>query len=299
MDKITVSVPATCANLGCGFDCFGLAIDIRNTVTAEVSDRLHIESDLNDPSIPLDETNLIYRSAILTAERFSKCLPPLKLIQHDRIPLSSGMGSSSACTVAGIYIAKSILGIEISDDEALKIATDIEGHPDNAAPCIFGGLTVCMKKDGRLIKKTLPVKDDLSVLVCHPSFRFSTEEARRLLPKTVPMGKAVSNIAGASLFIASVLSGDYSLLSESLDDSLHQPYRKTLIRGYDEITSFAIGNGALGTCISGAGPSVLIFSDTRRLDDLREKISGFAASLEDHWDIYPSSISKQGVIVSF
>ena len=106
MDKITVSVPATCANLGCGFDCFGLAIDIRNTVTAEVSDRLHIESDLNDPSIPLDETNLIYRSAIMTAERFSKCLPPLKLIQHDRIPLSSGMGSSSACTVAGIYIAK-------------------------------------------------------------------------------------------------------------------------------------------------------------------------------------------------
>ena len=89
-----------------------------------------------------------------------------------------------------------------------------------------------MKKDGRLIKKTLPVKDDLSVLVCHPSFRFSTEEARRLLPKTVPMGKAVSNIAGASLFIASVLFGDYSLLSESLDDSLHQPYRKTLIRGY-------------------------------------------------------------------
>ena len=296
MKTYRVTVPATSANIGCGFDSFGVALSLSNTVIFHEDSSLDIELETRDDRIPLDESNMIYSSALYTAEKFSRPLPTVHLFQQDHIPFSSGMGSSAACIVAGILIADTLLDLRLSDEQKLEIATELEGHPDNVSPAIFGGFCITINSDSGLRVTRIPVKDDLKLVICHPHQTISTEEARKVLPCSYDMHDVVSNIARGALLIHSLHSGDYSVLKDSLADRIHQPFRKKLITDYEVIERSSYEAGALGICISGAGPSVLIFSDEDHLQTILSALGKADSAIG--FDVYTLSVDNHGATVS-
>ena len=181
----SVKTPASSANIGVGFDSTGLAVQIYNTVHFfEIEKGLVIECDKDSFNIPKDEHNLIYRSASFTAQKYGKMLPGIYMKQFDDIPNTRGLGSSAACIVSGINIANTLLELNLSKMDMLNIATELEGHPDNVAPAIFGGVCISAVDNGKVVSHPIPVKDDLSIAVTIPSFTLSTKKARSVLPET-------------------------------------------------------------------------------------------------------------------
>ncbi len=292
-----VHVPATSANLGPGFDTLGMALDIYNSVVFCQSDTLTIELETSNPNIPLNSQNLIYIAAKRTADLLGRALPPLYLKQYDHIPMASGMGSSAACIVAGIYIADTLLNLWLSKKQILDIATQIEGHPDNVAPAIYGGLCLNQNNNGDILTLQIPVKGDIAVCIAHPSFSLSTKTARKVLPHEIPMHDAIYNLSCIGLFTSAFYTQDYSLLPYALQDKLHQPYRKHLIKGFDQIIKIAHSLGAYGTCISGAGPSMLSFIKESQLDFFAQNFSEALKEISGNWSVIPSKINKNGAIV--
>ena len=179
--KIKVSVPATSANIGSGFDALGLAVTLYNTVTFEESDHLDI-SAADGTRIPRGETNLVYRSAKGLFDKVGKTMPPLKLVQTNAIPMARGLGSSSACIIAGLLGANRMLGDVLNTQELLTLATSIEGHPDNVAPAIYGNLSVSWGEMGNWKSLIIPVHPDVRPVVAVPDYEVSTKLARSLIP---------------------------------------------------------------------------------------------------------------------
>ncbi|MGD0707532.1 MAG: homoserine kinase [Anaerolineaceae bacterium] len=257
-----IRVPATTANLGPGFDCLGLALDLWNEVEAAVSGSdLKIEIDgVGRGLLPVDHKNAIYRAMEHYAERHRKELPSgVSLSCMNRIPLGSGMGSSAAAAVAGILAAAVILDIPRDIEDQLACAAQIEGHPDNAAPCLLGGLVASSLDNGKVIAHRLPISDFYFVIV-HPFFTFPTHAARAALPKQVPHGDAVTNAGHVLLLSEALRSGDVELLAFAMQDRLHEPYRLPLIPGASSAIAAAKSAGAITVVLSGAGPSLLAFS---------------------------------------
>ena len=182
--KIKVSVPATSANIGSGFDALGLAVTLYNTVTFEESDHLDI-SAADGTRIPRGETNLVYRSAKGLFDKVGKTMPPLKLVQTNAIPMARGLGSSSACIIAGLLGANRMLGDVLNTQELLTLATSIEGHPDNVAPALLGGLTSSVFEDGVVYSVKRDVDESLCFAAIVPDYKLLTEAARAALPKEV------------------------------------------------------------------------------------------------------------------
>lgn len=272
-----VTVPATSGNIGIGFDTAGLAVDIFNYVDFEARPSgLVIETPGAAFAVPRDGRNLIYRAAKKAAQTIGKPLPGLYMKQYGNIPHTRGLGSSAACIVAGIMIAEILLGHPLSQSERLEIATVMEGHPDNAAPAIYGGVCISVQDGRQIITSPIAVKNDLMVAVLVPDFTLSTRRAREVLPKAVSVPDAVHNIGRMGLFVSALYSGDYSLLRVALDDRLHQPYRKGLIQNFDRVVQAALSAGAYGACLSGAGPTILAFApdDSAFLPRLEERLQG-------------------------
>ena len=190
----------------------------------------------------------------------NKTLPDsIKLVCTNRIPLGSGLGSSSAAAVAGLLAASAILEVPLSSIELIEIATEIEGHPDNVAPCILGGLTASTLENGKVLTRKIEIGQFDLVLV-HPFFQFPTSVARSVIPSSVPHHDAVFNVSHAIFTVEALHSGDAGLLKSAMQDRLHQPYRIHLIPGAEEAITSSISAGALTTVLSGAGPSLLSFS---------------------------------------
>jgi homoserine kinase len=261
-----ICVPATTANLGPGFDCLGLALDLWNEVEVAVAgDALKIEIDgVGRGHLPVDQKNAIYRAMKHYAERHRKILPAgIRLNCVNRIPLGSGMGSSAAAAVAGILAAAAILDIPHDVENQLTCAVQIEGHPDNAAPCLLGGLVASSLDNGKVIARRLPISDFYLVFV-HPFFTFPTHAARAALPKHVPHGDAVANASHVLLLSEALRSGDVELLRSAMQDRLHEPYRLPLIPGAPSAIAAAKSAGAITVVLSGAGPSLLAFSPSQQ-----------------------------------
>jgi homoserine kinase len=260
--KYLIRVPATTANLGPGFDCLGLALDLWNDV--EISSEgqgLSIEiKGVGSDQLPRDSTNAVFSSMKKFADYHEKDLPKnLKIVCKNHIPLGSGLGSSSAAAVAGILAATAILGLPTDLESQLKIATQIEGHPDNVAPCILGGLTATILENDQVIARNLPVSS-LNLVLVHPHFLFPTQVARAALPKQISYSDAIFNISHSILVIEALRNGDMDLLRIAMRDKLHQPYRLPLIPGASAAIQAAAEAGAVVTILSGAGPSLLSFS---------------------------------------
>ena len=257
---VKITVPATSANMGSGFDSIGIALTMHNIFYMEEIDGIEIVTD--DPEIPKDETNLVYKCAKQVYDICGKELRGLKIISECNIPQARGLGSSSACIVAGILGANALLGNPLSTENIIDLAGGIEGHPDNSTPAILGGFCVAMLEYGKVSHVRVPIYGKLDFIAFIPNFELKTEKARKALPKMVTHKDAVFNLSRAALLAGSLVTGDLHNIGVAVGDCLHQPYRYELIKNGIEISNVASGLGALGTYISGAGPTIIAIVDS-------------------------------------
>jgi homoserine kinase len=245
--SIVVRAPATSANLGPGFDCLGLTLDLWNEVSAVAGVRQ-----------AADEENLIHRAARAVFDALGVPYPGFELQCTNSIPFARGLGSSSAAIVCGMLIANQCLGSPWSETRLLELATSLEGHPDNVVPCLLGGVRVATLTDaGRLVQARVPVALRLRAVAFIPEHNVPTAHARGMLPSSVSMADALFNVARSSLLVAALASGQPEALAEATRDRLHQPYRLTLFPAGAALLDTALQAGALGAFTSGAGPSVV------------------------------------------
>ena len=250
-------IPATSANIGSGFDALGIALSMYNEVDIEESDRLEITS-LDGVEVPAGEDNLICVSARRLYEECGAPQPKgFKIAQSNVIPMTRGLGSSSACVAAGLLGANYLLGKPLRREELVNIACDIEGHPDNTTPALLGGLTSAAVEDGKVYAATLHVADKFRFAAFIPDFELKTSVARGILPNTVSRGDAVYNLSRSALMAGSLATGNVENLRVAVKDRLHQPYRMSLIPGAEEIFRLSYEFGSYATYISGAGPTVM------------------------------------------
>ncbi len=289
---IKLRIPATSANLGAGFDALGLAMTYYNFVNLELSDRVEIIS-LDGLEVPTDKSNLIYESASHLFEICGKKLDGLKIEQESNIPMARGLGSSSACIVAGLVGANTLLGNPLTTDDLVNLAAQIEGHPDNTAPALLGGIVTAVF-DGRKVHWVKQeVNTSLKFVAIIPDFELKTEKARACLPKEVSHKDAVYNLSRAALFSASLLTGKFENLRTACHDRLHQPYRMELIPNCRRVFDIAYNHGAYAY-ISGAGPTVMAV-----VDEANEFFAGkvkFSLETEglENWDVKLFHIDNEG-----
>lgn len=256
--RVAVRVPATTANLGPGFDCLGMALDIYNRVAVEPAPALSIEvSGEGRGAIPTGEENLVYRGLAAVFRRVGRPVPGLRLACHNEIPLARGLGSSAAAVAGGLVAANLLLREPLSRDDLLTLGAAIEGHPDNLAPALFGGCQVVVQEGEGFVHAPVPLPAGLKAVLFIPHFHLPTVQARAVLPAQVPLKDAVYNVGRAALLVASLASGGLSLLAAATRDRLHQPYREPLFPAMGPVMAAAMGAGALGSFLSGAGPTVL------------------------------------------
>ena len=268
--KVVVDVPATTANLGPGFDCLGAALDLNNRFAMRRieggGERFELIIEGSEGShLRGGPENLVYRAA----QRVWKAagLEPVALEARVRlaVPPARGLGSSATAIVAGLMGANALVGEPLSKEKLLELAIDIEGHPDNVVPSLLGGLCMTAKAASqrwRVVR--CEWAPSVKAVVAIPSIRLSTSEARRAMPKTIPVGDAVVNLGALTLLLQGLRTGNGDLISDGMHDRLHEPYRWRLIKGGDEVKQAAMDAGAWGCAISGAGPSVLALCEEEK-----------------------------------
>ena len=296
--RVTVTVPATTSNLGPGFDCLGLALDLRNELTLELRDergpaRVEISGE-GAKTLPRDERSMLVKAARLILPRSLSGRLVFKSV--NRIPLARGLGSSAAAAVAGLWAGAHLFGtLRTSEDELEALAVELEGHPDNVAPCVHGGLTARLTEGGRPRAHRLNIHPSLSAVVCVPAFELATKKARAALPRMVPLVDAVYNSSRAILLARALETGHTSHLPDLMDDRLHQPYRARLVPGLREALAAAVKAGAAGAALSGSGPTVFAFIEGDRAAKVGTamKLAFAKKRISSRW--LPLAVDHQGV----
>jgi homoserine kinase len=253
LEQVTVQVPATVANLGPGFDCLGAAVRLFAEVTLAPAPAPSVE--VTGVDVPQDATNLIYRSAQAAAAA-AGWQGAFALRARWPIPLRSGLGSSAAAIVGGLVAAHRLLGDALDARTLLHLATDLEGHPDNVAAALFGGVVIVAHDGARLRWARITPALPLAVVLAVPALEVETAAARRVLPAQVARADAVFNLAHAALVVAPLATGQAQALRGAMRDRLHQPYRAPLVAGFDAVVAAAEEAGAYGAVLSGSGPTV-------------------------------------------
>lgn len=281
-----VRVPASTANLGAGFDCFGLALNlyltVRATVLSGAANRSTVRSRGSKGTAQLarnPEENLIFRAMQYAAKLEGLSLPPIRLAVHNAIPVGGGLGSSAAAIVAGIALASALTSQKISDESALRYAAALEGHADNVAAALFGGLVVtAIRDDGNpiAIRKTWPA--EIRVVAITPDLALETKKARHILSANVTRADAVHNLQRSALLLAALEENRLDLLWDAMQDHLHQRQRESLIPGLADILRIPHAPGLLGIALSGSGPSVIALAT----DHFNEIGKSIASQFERH-----------------
>lgn len=306
--KVSVKVPATTANIGPGFDCLGMALPIYNTITIEetvlpgtgVEINVLADNDSIDQlsldHVPSDENSIVYKAVELLYNSIGQSPSELKINIHSNIPVARGLGSSSSVIVGALIAANELLGRPADEVALLSIACEIEGHPDNITPAIVGGLVISsQEEDGIVVYRKLEWPDDWAVTVCVPDFELSTDIARSVLPKEVPMKDAIFNAKRLAMFVQAVHTKDSELMKLALQDRLHQPYRMKLVPGLDKIIdNLRHFDNVLGCVLSGAGSSILVISERNDLDKIRTIVRDTWADQNIKCDIKTLSVENNG-----
>jgi homoserine kinase len=268
---LSVRVPATSANLGPGFDCMGMALDLCNTFElyqAEARNGITVESrGEGADALPNDKSHLLVRTMIdeLTMRMpFDVRHAHYHIVCHNAVPVGSGLGSSSTATLAGLIFANALLDPagfqnEMGQQRILARAFEVEGHGDNVAPALLGGLVLVTASDGHVMTARVPMPP-MQAVVCVPLFHFLTSHARSVLPQHYPRADAVFNMARALLVSEAFRAGDFDLLARAMDDHIHEPFRLPAIPGALQAKEAALEAGAAAVCLSGAGPGLIAFS---------------------------------------
>lgn len=291
--KVTVKVPATSANLGPGFDTLGMALSHYDEYSAEVIDAgLNISvSGEGEEDTPTDESNLIYRAFKLVFDRLGKQVPAIELTCKNQIPHGRGMGSSGAAVAGGVMLAAALLAdeLELTEQQLLEFATELEGHPDNVAPALFGGLTIAWVDDEGPKHKKLTVHRGISPLVLVPPHQMSTKLARSLQPESVPHTDAVFNVSRSALLVAA-LTQSPELMMAATEDRLHQNYRASAMPETSSLIAHLRSAGHPAV-VSGAGPSVLVLEI-----DPQQRLAAieFAKQTFPTWRALPLAVDFKG-----
>ncbi len=284
-----IRIPGSSANIGPGFDCFGIGWQVYNNIEFLQGDQLKISGC---PEEFQNEHNLAYLGykAVLDAAGIDNTAVEINFLESD-IPVSRGLGSSAALIVGGAVAANEMHNLKLSRQQILELCTPIEGHPDNIAPSVFGGFSVSVMDGGRVVSARFPLSEKLSFTALIPDFKLSTELARSVLPQSYSRADAIFNISRASLMIKALETGDEKLVKAALHDKIHQPYRTCLIEGYDKAEELALSLGACGVCVSGAGPTILCVSAKE----------GFSAEMRNTmteefptWQVIELSVDREG-----
>ncbi len=291
---IKVKVPATSANLGPGFDTLGLALNLYNTFSFE--EKLEgLEINGCDPSYA-NEKNLVYTSMLKTFDKIGYKPKGVRIDMNTDIPISRGLGSSAACILGGVIGANELAKVYLSKEEILDIATEIEGHPDNIAPALFGGLIVSVMKDNNIYYDKINIANGIKFVALIPDFTLSTTKAREVLPSTISYKDAVYNVGRVSLLLSALSNGRFELLKVALEDRLHQPYRKKLIPRFDEILNKCYELGCLGAYLSGAGPTLMVIIKDNDMS-FTIKIKTYLNSINYNWDVKELNLDLDGVSI--
>lgn len=290
--KVKVKVPATSANLGPGFDVAGLAVTLYNTFTFEL---MNVGLEITGcPKQFCNEDNLTYQAFLQGAKQCGLEFKGLRIECSGDVPYTRGLGSSSTCIVAGIVGAYAFMDRSEDRQEILELATKIEGHPDNVAPAIFGGLTVSVMETEKVTTLNIPVKHDYRFVAFIPPFTLSTEKSRSVLPQILPRADAIKNVSHLALMVASLINGYDEGLKLGFKDRLHQPYRGDLIKGFNEIMDeLEKDDRVLGAYLSGAGPTIMALikaEDTKGVVRLKEELG----DLIKEWQVVKLELDMRG-----
>lgn len=264
---VKVTIPASTANLGPGFDALGMAFQLYSVVEMAISDETTIElvgKELQET--PADKSNLLYQVAAGLFKEAGLSVPELFIRAASDAPLTRGLGSSAAAIVGALVAANQLAGEPFTRDQLFAKASQMEGHPDNVGASMFGGIVVATMPDqeGAAVPYVkLPVPQDLQTLVVIPEFPLSTEKARKVLPQVYSKQDVVYNVGHSSLLVAALAQGRLDLMGQAMADRLHQPYRAELVPGLKDILDQATQHGAAGAALSGAGPTILCFFQTK------------------------------------
>lgn len=306
--KVTVKVPATTANLGPGFDCLGLALPIYNEITVEetVMPGSGIEINILDDSntydilsIPKDENNLAYKAIELLYSFIGQSVSDIKITIRTNIPVTRGLGSSASVIVGGLVAANELLGRPADSKVLLSIASEVEGHPDNVTPALFGGFCLSsLEDDGSVAFSKIDWPENWKLTLIIPDYELDTLIARSVLPETISVSDAAFNIRKCAMLIDAVYKKDSELLKKSLKDKLHQPYRKKLINGFTELSELLENKeDILGCVISGAGPSILVISENDGFEKIENEVKEIFNTLNVDCDIRTFEVENQGTLV--
>lgn len=292
MNKIIVRVPATTANIGPGFDSMGCALALYNYITCEVlpAGKLVITGC---PEPYQNEENLAVQGYRAVLSRLGLPNEGLSLNIRAEIPVCRGLGSSAAMIAGGAAAANLLHGASLSSAELLAVTNEIEGHPDNLAPAIYGGLTASLVEDGIPRTVRLPLSPTLRWVAAIPNFELSTHLARAVLPKEVTFVDAVYNASHVAVLVGALGRGDRELIAMALRDRLHQPYREKLIPEYNKVKTAAEQCGAIAFCISGAGPTLLALTDEA---SFAAQFAEKCKRLEHRWNIMELAVDTEGIV---
>ena len=270
MNKVTVTVPATTANIGVGFDCLGAALTMANKfqfVVVDTNTKLKIMVEGTEAyKVGLGDGNLLYRSLLELYHKIGQTPPNLEITIELGVPLSRGLGSSATAIVGGLLGGNSLAGNPLSQAEIMEMAIALEGHPDNVVPALKGNCLLSVEDNGAWQIATIPWHQDIIPIVAIPNFELSTREARAVLPREYTRSDVIFDVSRMGLLIEALKTNNASWLKTALADRMHQPYRQRLIKGYQEIRQAAIAAGAYGVVISGAGPTLLALTNSQQVE---------------------------------
>lgn len=281
VSTVTVTVPATTANLGPGFDCIGAALTLYNEFKftrlggSEPKFKITVHG-LEADRVNTDESNLAYQAFLKLYQHLGETPPAVEIAIDLAVPLARGLGSSATAIVGGLVGANQLAATPLDPIEVLKIAIAIEGHPDNVVPSFLGGCRLAATRNNDWEICDIPWHSNIVPVVAIPDFELSTAEARRVLPTAYSRADAIFNTAHLGLLVRALETGRRDWLSVALQDKIHQPYRQALIKGYDRVQQAALASGACGMVISGAGPTLLALAETTLANDV-------AIAMADAW----------------
>lgn len=292
---VEVRVPATSANMGPGFDCLGIAVNMYNKFIVEEIEEGLIFEGCDDKF--KNEDNLIYRAMKKCFEKIGYKPTGLKIKIESEIPVSRGLGSSAACVIGGVVCANELAGRVLNNQQLLDLAVEVEGHPDNINPAFCGGMTVSISEGEEVVYNKVNIKQGIKFCALIPNFTLSTEKARAVLPKNVDYKQGIYNIGRTALLISALNNGDFHLLKFACKDKLHEDYRAQLIENFYTVKEQCEKLNCLGVFLSGAGPTIMVMLKEED-NDFSKNIQKFLNTLKSKWIVKELKIEDQGVIVN-
>lgn len=295
---INVKIPASSANMGAGFDTLGVALALYNRLEiGEIDKGLEIHTVNPGGFVLQNEKNLIYRAMDTVFKEVSYTPSGIKIVQKSDIPMTRGLGSSSACIIGGMVGANIISGKKLSYPDILDLASKMEGHPDNVSPALYGGFCISMMSEGKTYVKSIKLDPKIQFAVMIPDYFVATKKSRGLLPEMVSLKDAAFNISRASMFQAALVSGDMEALRFAAEDRLHQQYRKSYVGDMDDIFKYSYECASIATYLSGSGPTIvsIIDNDYKAFEN---KMNKFFTDHNLNWTCKIISIDNVGTVVS-